>query len=501
LTVGEPSATAQIKDEVRLYAFDAAKNYEPSLVRFSHKLVPLGATSVKQYGGNGLFSDTPMALDGLGRSWIAYDPLNTTKLLRIDANGQLLPYAQLSDNPINVVIDLEGRAYATTRIGLSSPGPAYGVDTDGSVLWSNISGPSLYNLGYPHQLAMTGSGELWIGDGTVLVPGQKGRPYLVNLDKADGSVAQTLELPVPPLPGAHAGICRLAPAGDGTLWSLVCGGNPYYWLFQTQGIQVLDSFPIDAGFNAATYQMHVDASGRPHVVGPYDPPTYVTSAQLFRYDPVAPSEPDAVYEFGGIIEGWAFGPSGEEAFAVVAPSFDYRLERMNLVTGTRSSVPLDPAWALSYLPGNDPTGFVYANVIDRDGDNDGDGAPNGAETSAGSNPFDSLSRPEGPKVYVSFVPTTNALVVTFVDPDGLVDQVGGLDLSTLSVTIANYGNVFWFLLPFATALDVNADLTQATLTLGALPLPLNKKWQVEASISDLTGAVGWDWQVTPPGDL
>jgi hypothetical protein len=103
-------------------------------------------------------------------------------------------------------------------------------------------------------------------------------------------------------------------------------------------------------------------------------------------------------------------------------------------------------------------------------------------------------------VTLSFT-ASNALVITYFDPDGLVDPVGGLDMSTLSLTIANYGNVFWFLLPFATALDVNADLTQATLTLGALPLPANKKWQVEARVSDLTGAVGWDWQVTSPGDL
>ncbi len=39
------------------------------------------------------------------------------------------------------------------------------------------------------------------------------------------------------------------------------------------------------------------------------------------------------------------------------------------------------------------------------------------------------------------------------------------------------------------------------MTLGALPLPSGKKWKVEARVSDLTGATGWDWQVTPPGDL
>jgi hypothetical protein len=92
-------------------------------------------------------------------------------------------------------------------------------------------------------------------------------------------------------------------------------------------------------------------------------------------------------------------------------------------------------------------------------------------------------------------------VLTYKDLDGLVDPQGGLDLSTLSVTIGNYGNVFWLLAPFATALDLSPDMKQATLTFGALPLPFDKKWQVEATIADLTGATGWDWQVTPPGDL
>ncbi len=149
----------------------------------------------------------------------------------------------------------------------------------------------------------------------------------------------------------------------------------------------------------------------------------------------------------------------------------------------------------------DHTGWVYANVVDQNGDNDGDGASNRTETLAASNPFDPLSRPEGPKVYLSFAPTTNAIVLTYVDPDGLLDPAGGLDLSSLQLLTGAGTNVWAFILPFLTTVDVTSDLTHATATFGLLPLPSDLKIRLEARVTDLTGAEGWDWQVTPPGDL
>ncbi len=485
-----PWSSAQIRDEVRVYAADSANGYAESLVRFSRKLAPLGATSVKGLGGTLTYA-TPIAVDGLGRSWIAFDPLNQTQLLRIDRDGVLLTPAQLGDNPVNVVIGADGHAYASTRIGLTSPGPVYGVDADGTVLWSSMSGPSLYNFGYPQQLAMTAAGELWLGDAKVV--GGTASPLMVRLNPSTGAVAGTVTLTV-----TDAGVCSFAPSGDGTLWSLTCGVD--YWLFKTQGTQILDSFPVDGGFSGVTYRTHVDAQGRPHVLSHYNE-AGGWGSRLLRYNPSAPEQPDAVFQFGATIRGWAFGPTGEEVFAIVSPSFDYRLERLNLVSGAKSSVPMHPVWPDPDLTQGDPTGFLYANVVDRNGDNDGDGAANGAETSAGSNPFDPLSRPEGPKVYLSFAPTTNAILLTYVDPDGLLDPAGGLDLSTLALLTGAGTNVFSFILPFLTTVDVTPDGTQATATFGALPLPGNLKIRLEARVSDLTGALGWDWQVTPPGDL
>ncbi len=490
-TALQPRVQAQIKDEVRVYADDSTNGYAESLVRFSRKLVPLGATSVKSLGGI-LSYGTPLVVDGQGRSWIAFDPLNTTTLLRIDNNGVVLPSAQLAHNPVNVVVDVEGRAFASTRIGLSSPGPVYGTDSNGSVLWSNISGPMLYNFSYPQQLAMTNTGEVWLGGAIEVLGGHS--PFMVRVNSSSGAVADTLTL------AGNGGVCALAPSGDGSLWANACGGGQFHWLFQTQGTQVLSSFPIDGGYSGVTYLVHVDALDRPHVLSLYNE-AGGWGSKLLRYNPAAPQQPEASFQFSGTIRGWAFGPSGEDAFAIVTPSLTFRLERLNLVSGATSSIPLDPVWPDPELAGNDPTGFLYANVVDRNGDNDGDGAPNGAETSAGSNPFDPLSRPEGPKVYIFFAPTTNAIILTYVDPDGLFDPAGGLDLSSLALLTGAGTNVFSFILPFLTSVNVTPDGTQATATFGLLALPSNLKIRLEARVTDLTGAVGWDWQVTPPGDL
>jgi hypothetical protein len=177
------AVTGQIASEVRVFAIDAQGGSD-AVVRFDRTLTLLGSTHVSYLGGV-LAKETPMAIDSSGRSWIAFDPLNTTQLLRIDNHGNVLPSAWLADTPVNVVVGVDGRAYATTRIGLSASGPAYGVDPDGTVTWSNIAGPAQFTFSYPQQLVMTASGELWIADGKKPHgPSPWLVPYLLRLDPA-----------------------------------------------------------------------------------------------------------------------------------------------------------------------------------------------------------------------------------------------------------------------------------------------------------------------------
>ena len=64
-----------------------------------------------------------------------------------------------------------------------------------------------------------------------------------------------------------------------------------------------------------------------------------------------------------------------------------------------------------------------------------------------------------------------------------------------------HGAIFQFLLSFLTFAQVSPDGTEVTAFFGALPIAPNLKWQFEATVADKTGATGWDWQVTRPGDL
>jgi len=58
-----------------------------------------------------------------------------------------------------------------------------------------------------------------------------------------------------------------------------------------------------------------------------------------------------------------------------------------------------------------------------------------------------------------------------------------------------------YLWPFLSAVTLSPDGKEATLVLGALPLPLNLKIALEPHVRDKTGHESWDSQVTPPGDL
>jgi hypothetical protein len=476
-----------------------------TILRFSRQLDLLGQVDVT----GGVFSQiTHVATDSAYRRWINFDALNPTQLLRLSEEGQLLAVAQLSHNPVAVALGGNGCAYALTRIPLAIPGPLYAFDSDAKLLWTNSAATALPDwLIYARQISVTSGGEIWLGDGATL-HGIEAQPYIVRVSPDDGGVVQSLELPslVNPHSGSAA-VVQLVGSIDGTLWALVSGGGEM--LVNTDGESTLQAFQIQGGQNDLAYHLRVDGAGRLLAVDYYEFGGVLNGDTLLRFDPDAPAPqlPESTFPMGGYLDSFALGRTGEDAYAVIheldqpGPPFPLRLVRMNLVSGVKSSVPLTPTWFDCHIPYGDPTGFIWANVTDRSGDQDGDGAANGDETAAGSDPFDPLSRPEGPRVYVSFAQSNHALILKYVDPDGILSPSGGLHVPSLSVTIGPYGEVFNFLLPFLTFVQLSPDGTTVTAFFGALPLTAGSQWQVEAKVTDKTGATGWDWQVVPPGDL
>lgn len=430
--------------------------------------------------------------------------------MRIDSQGTLLPPVNLSYNPVQVATSIDGRVYALTRIPLSSPGLMYGVNPDGSILWSNFEGPSNYNLVYARRLCVTSTGNLWMGDVTALHGQFWAKPLLLRIDRDSGAVLQTLYLPDLSGQTGDEAIPQMVGDIDGTFWVMHLGApDAKARLVHTDGTNILQSIVIEGGGNGFSYDLRLDGMNRFYVQSIWDqdadPPEYAT--KIYRYDLANPEAMDESFDLGGMVDGHALGATGEALYVAVrvldgpGPPFPRRLIRLNVVSKVQSSVPLSPEWVDTTLADGDPTGFIYANVVDRMGDNDGDGAPNGAETAAGSNPFDATSRPSGPKVYISFAQSNGALILKYVDPDGILNPTAGLNLASLSVTSSQHGQIFQYLLSFLTFVQVSPDQTEVTALFGALPIPPDVKWQFEATVADKTGATGWDWQVSRPGDL
>jgi hypothetical protein len=464
----------------------------------------LGLTDVSGEHGN-LTDRTAITVDGQGRWWIALDSLNVTKLVKIAPDGTLLPTTLIGHNPVSVAASSWGTVYAATRVPLSFPGPLYAVSSAGSVLWSSWKGPGLFKGAYAEYPALGSDGSLWLGGySSFACPGcgSKYLPVLVRMDPANGVVLNKLVLPqTGPFDTV---LMYMAAAPDGTLWTLQTGnpvlaGNP---LVNTDDSGVLKLHPVQGGTNGVITQIRVDAAGDVWTVNPKAPEQGNLGSKLLLF-----SGDDgsllAAHDLEGLIVGYALGASGEDIVAVVNDFIvpgKRRLVRVSLVTGRRSSRPFESSHTASVMANGDPTGFIYANVVDQLGDNDGDGAANRVETLAGSSPYDPLSRPEGPKVYLDFT-ANDAIILTFKDPDGLLDPAGGLDVGSISVTAGRYGEIFPFLLSFLTFVQVSPDLTEATAVFGALPLAAGLKLTLDVRVADRTGAVGWDWQVTPPGEL
>ena len=486
---------AQIVDQVVVTSADAGI-FKPVIRRFDRRLNLLGSTPLSSETSNSIDEKTSIALLPMGDIWIPIDPLNETKLVRLNSNGTLLPTTVLGDYPVQIAASGNGTVYALTRLPLLTPRPLYAVDGLGTIQWANPAGPTSYTGNYPRAMAVTSNTDLWIGDHTAGACGcEFNYAELTQLDPLSGDIIRKVELP-------HTGVQTLlryiAASAEGSIWVTTQGGSQA-WLYQVDATGILLSYPILATFNGSIAQVRVDAHGDVWAPGPN---AQAGGAFIYKYSQADGSVLSQVDMGGGVI-GYALGSSGEELFAVAAngSASDRRLVRLNLVTGRKSSRVIDPPFTRSGIGNGDPTGFVWANVLDQGGDNDGDGATNRQETLSGTSPYDSASRPSGPKASIDFALANNAIILKLSDPDGLLHPTGGLHVPSLSVKVGAFGEVFPILLQFLTFVQLSPDQTQATLFFGALPFATGAKLTVDASVADKTGAVGWDWQVTPPGDL
>ena len=498
LGVAVDLAMAQVVDQVIVNS-DEAGVPGPVIRRFDRRLNLLGSTPLSSQTSNSIDEvRTAIAVLPNGDVWIPIDPLNQKKLVRMDSGGGLLPTVILGDYPVQITASGLGLVYALTRLPLLTPKPLYAVDFAGAIQWSNAAGPSSYTGIYPRSMAVSSSGELWIGDDTNGPCGcQFAYPELTLLDAMSGSIVRKVALPYTATPPAITPLHHIAAGIDGTIW-VTTQGDFQSWLHHVDSDGSFVTFPIPGSYNGETTQIRVDAAGDVWGVSTFQETGGTVLRKYDQHTGEIVGEVDA----GDRVNGFALGASGEDLLAVTLdtePPF-YRLVRVNLVTGRRSARSLDP-FTLTGIGNGDPTGFIWANVLDQAGDNDGDGATNRTETLAGTSPYDFTSRPAGPKVSIDFAQSNNAIILKLSDPDGLLHPNGGLSVPTLSIKIGAFGEVFPILLSFLTFVQVSPDGTQATAFFGALPFATDAKLTVDASVADKTGATGWDWQVTPPGEL
>jgi hypothetical protein len=488
---------SKIEDQVLVFVADPV-TFRQRVARFDRTLHLLGVTD---FPPNGILNysndhEVTVSLDRLGRTWIPLDPLINAEVMVLDPQGSFLPSVPLSHNPMQSAAGPDGEVYVLTRIPLLTKGPLYALRSDGSLKWSSFAAVAPFDSGIPPMsIAATSQGRLYVGGSKWFLPTGGQTALVVEVDPATGAPLASITYPVNPTVAGTVTV-SLQGAPDGTVWAFVSTATGFRHV-NIRGSTIVKDFAALGGYNGATQTPRVDGKGDLYGVS-YDSPPASSGKDILKVSGET-GQPIGFFPLNAGIAAFALGPSGEEMFLLAAtmPTNRY-LVRLNLVTGVRSRLLLDPQMPASILCGGDPTGFVFANVVDREGDADSDGVRNGAETAAGTNPFDPTSVPWGPKVYLSFTPQ-NAIVLRIVDPDGLRDSAGGV--VALSLEAEGFGNVLPALMPFLTSATAGAHGTEATLTFGGLALRPNLKVRLIARALDATGAVGEDWAVTPPGDL
>ncbi len=492
-----------VTDQVLVKALDpATPDWNPILLRFDRKLRLLGKTDLKPLGMNGWAPDHTVAVTARGDLWTTIPCGGACKrVAKLSASGGTLLTVNLAHFPYFVAADREGSVFVLALGSLAGLGPLLKIQSTGQMAWTNAASGAGLAKSLPSSIVVGPDQSVWIG-GHHFVSGFE-TAWARKLSGADGSVTSTFEDWFGTWQSGSS-FLRLQSTPDGQAWMLLGGFVPPPAGTGSAGKFVLTDGTSELGavFTPGFGDpdgARVDPQGRPWMI------VWVNDySHLVCFDPVTGGQ-GASWFLGWGVDEFAFGPTGEEVFYVrklVSPAFGRQLVKFSLVTGQSSWIPLDPTYTFGDVIDGDPTGFVLANTVDQQGDNDLDGFTNRDEVAQGYNPYDPMSRPGGPKVYLSYGPApAHPLRLRYVDPDGILDPVGGLDQTTLSVfaehPLYGSGEIFWDLAAYLTSVTFSPDGTQVDLDFGSLVLPTGLGFGLTASVSDKTGARAWDWHFTP----
>ncbi|MBI3818301.1 MAG: hypothetical protein HY286_06380 [Planctomycetes bacterium] len=512
---------AQIRDQIiidgrNLYGNHyAGGGFHTGIFRFNRKLELLGMVDYTKMNlgyGNATYG-TSVFICPNGDFWLndhIIDPQTSkaeAKLFRFDSKSRIVDELDTSIAPALITSDRIGNVYV---VGTPSNATivAYALMSKWSMyhqeFWQSADPTKGFIVSYPGGIITGGDGAIWFWSHPITSFNYSALATKTNPD--DGR-PEAIYRPSFTVNGSIVFRIQAMPASLHEVWIQSIGGSPlnYYSLFElTDGITTSKSWFI---YYAGLPPNHFR-------VGPTGKLFF--SKVPFGMNPVGEQSVIAqVDSTTGIVEkewdlkrrifNFTFGPTGEEIFALttdfVVANKNPELVKLNLVTGQQSALSL---WQYKYIdfPDGDPTGYIRATILDPNGDSDFDGYKNYEEVLNGYNPYDPYNHPGGPKVYVWFdANANNSLNVKYVDPDGIIDIVGGLDPASFSLILENASlgpiEVFTHALAGAQSITLSPDGKELTIDFGQVFALPGGDIGVTASVADKTGAKAWDWHKVP----